>query len=482
MTDAGIVPEQAARSARYLVGTILAIVAVPSAVAALPEWTGLMSLLWPVLVLVSHRYPAFGVALLAFTIPLQDVFWIETILGASTVTRYLGWAIIAGWLPKAVRGAGVVIDHVAVMHALIVITLVASIGAGGVRVLTWAIEVYHWLLPLAIYVACRSLGFGARDRLWVVFGIACGVIVASIRGIEQFATGAGPESYQVGGMVRVYGTFGHPNTLAAYLVLALPIMVAVSALWSKSAPPLVLWTIRGSSVLGSIALILTQSRGGWLAMAGAVGVLLWYSPRSVQRATAATVAIVAVLVVASGLATTLPGVTRFSSVIASEFNRTQVTTETWGQLERQAHWGAAWTMMTDRPIFGVGAGEYNDNFRENTTEWRFRVGRGQAHNGYLHMGAQAGVPGMLAFTAWVGTILGALRLRMQFVRGPDRVLLVGALATAVAFTIESIFEYLEVLSLPVLFLVVVAIGMGGQGRGDVVSEPSGMQRATGDDS
>ena len=458
---------------------MLVIVGVTVMVAALPEWTGLASIVWPALILVCYRFPVFGLALLAFTIPLQDGIWIETIVGHSTTTRYVGWSVIAAWLPMVAMGARVVIDRVAVMHALVVITLVTSFGAGGVRVYSWFIEIYHWLLPLVIYIVCRSLYLSVRDRMWIVTGIAVGVTVASIAAIRQLVTGAGPESYQVGGAVRVFGTFGHPNTLAAFLVIALPMMIAVSVLWTGRKPAVAIWTIRLGSLIGTVALILTQSRGGWLAFAGALAVLLILAPRYVQRIAAIGALLVVVVGIGSGLATEVPGVERFSSVVNSQFNRVQVTTETWGQLERQAHWGAALSMLREDPVYGVGAAEYNDNFREHTTEWRFRVGRGQAHNGYLHMGAQAGVPGLLAFVAWIGTILVALARRVHASAGPSLVLAAGGAATVIAYIVDSVFEYLEVLSLPVLLAIVVAIALGAHDQGANEQRIADTQRMAG---
>ncbi|HYH11272.1 MAG TPA: hypothetical protein VD789_02865, partial [Thermomicrobiales bacterium] len=315
MTDARAALPRSPISIGRVITAILVIVAVTVTVAALPKWTGLTSILWPILIVVCHRYPTAGLALLAFTIPFQDEVWIETIIGHSTVTRYVGWALIAAWLPLLADGRRVIVDRVAVMHVLVIITLVTSLAAGGVRLYTWFIEIYHWLLPLAVYIVCRSLCFTTRDRLWVVAGIAAGVIVASTAGFRQLITGAGPESYQVGGLVRIFGTFGHPNTLAAFLVLALPVMLAVSVLWPRPAPALAIWTIRAGSLIGTLALFLTQSRGGWLAFAGAVGVLLILSPRAVQRASAAVVLAAILLFVASGVATEVPGLSRFSSVI-----------------------------------------------------------------------------------------------------------------------------------------------------------------------
>lgn len=112
----------------------------------------------------------------------------------------------------------------------------------------------------------------------------------------------------------------------------------------------------------------------------------------------------------------------------------------------------------------MGAAEFNDNFREHTPEWRFHVGRGHAHSGYMHMAAQAGIPGIAAFVAWIGTMLFALWRRLRQSAGMDLVLAIGAAACVVAYVVESVFEYMDVVSLPILLVIVLVVGLGGVPR------------------
>jgi hypothetical protein len=110
-------------------------------------------------------------------------------------------------------------------------------------------------------------------------------------------------------------------------------------------------------------------------------------------------------------------------------------------------------------LFGVGAGEFNDNYREHTPVWRYRVGGGHAHDGYLHFAAQAGIPGVTAFVVSLGTIIVALAARLARCHGAVRVLLTGVLGSSSAFAVHSIFEYVEVRSLLVLLALLVAVAL-----------------------
>ena len=430
-------------------------------VAITPGPAGAASLLWLVCVALFWRYPIVGISAVAFTIPLQDGMWIETIIGAVNPTRYVSWALVFTFGVMVSTGTRIVLDRVAIMHMLVVTALVTSFAAGDVRMLSWIYEIYHWLLPLLVYIVGRSRVLTGRDRLWIIAAVGSGIVVASFAGFYQFASSAGPQSFKVGGMVRIFGTFGHPNTLAAFLVISLPLVIAVALTPLVTVGTVTRWIVRAGAGAGLVALVLTQSRSGWLALGAASAFLIFMAPRRAQRAVVAGALLIAVTVVALGMANDTPGLDRFASIVDSQPGRTQVTTATWGQLEREAHWGAARSMMLEHPWFGVGAAEFNDDFREHTPEWRFRVGRGQAHNGYLHMGAQAGIPGIAAFVGWIGTMLFALWRRLRQSTGMDLDLAAGAAACVVAYVVESVFEYMEVLSLPILLAIVLVVGLGG---------------------
>ncbi len=435
---------------------IAAALAVAFVAAAMPGLRGVLSILWLVLVAVAWRRPVVGLAVVALAVPFGQRLSIPTVVGDLAAMEFTVWAVAAGSIPRLVRERRLAVDRVAVMHLALVVALVASIGAGGVRVLTWWEVVQVWLLTLLVYVVARAALTDARARLAIVSALGLGVVANFGAALWQRSTDAGPESFVVGGTLRVFGTFLHPNTLAAYLAFVLPLLLVASLV--RQAPMTWLW--RGAAVTGLATLVMTQSRGGMLALVAAGVVLVALAPRSIQRWVAVGAVAFVLVLATTGAVDRLPGVDRFSTVAPSA-GPTQVTPETWGQLERQAHWGAAWSMLRSDPLFGVGAGEFNDAFRDHTPEWRFRVGRGHAHNGYLHLGAEAGLPGLLAFAAWIGTIAVALWRRVVRTSSLDYVLAVGALGAAVAWAVNNVFEYQEVSSIPVMFTMVVAVGLGG---------------------
>jgi O-antigen ligase len=358
------------------------------------------------------------------------------------------------------------------MHGAVVVTLVASLAAGDIRLPAWWEEVQGWLLSLLVFVIARSTLADLRSRGLIMSALAAGVVANAVVAVWQRGTDAGPDSFVVDGAVRVFGVFQHPNTLAAYLSFVLPLFIAASIMTRSPAA----WLWRIAAVTGTATLVMTQSRGGMMAFGAAMVVLVALAPRSIQRWIAIGALAAAMLIAATGSIERIPAIDRFANIVPAS-GPTQVTPETWGQLEREAHWGAAWSMLRSDPLFGVGAGQFNVNYREHTPEWRFRIGRWHAHNGYLQLGAEAGLPGVIAFVGWIGTILVALWRRILRTSGASYLLAAGAMGAAVAWTVNNMFEYQDVPSIPIMFALVVAVGLGGVTVTDVARPRA---EATGD--
>jgi O-antigen ligase len=164
------------------------------------------------------------------------------------------------------------------------------------------------------------------------------------------------------GVQRLQGTgiYGDPNDLAMSLLVVLPFLF--SAILSPSSG--VLLRLAGLGTLGTIgyALLLTQSRGGFL---GVAALTAGYAYRRFGKA-AAVGALVAV--VAAGLAT---GPSRFQEIDAREASAQ-------GRVEA---WSAGLQMLKAHPLLGVGYGRF--------TQYHDRV----AHNAFVHAFAEMGVVG-----------------------------------------------------------------------------------------
>lgn len=432
--------------------------------SATPGWTGIGSALWITTCALFWYSPVTGISAVVVSVPLQDQIGVPTFLDGlaflddSSFTRFLVAALTVAFLVRIVGGMRIHVDGVAVAYAAVVVMLVVTFGQAE-RIDRWGAEVYRWLVPLVIYVICRSIPLSLRDRLIIVAALVAGVIASSLVAINQAIGATGPDSFQVSGITRVFGMFGHPNELAAFLGLTLPILIALILRAEATRFGLMGVIVAIATVLGSGALMLTQSRGGWLAFGFGLALVIAFANRAVQRGLVLSGAALLLCLFALGGLDVVPGLSRFDSIVATQGPSVQVTSATWGQLEREAHWGAAYAMLRDHPWLGVGAGQFNEHYREYTPHWRFRIPRGHAHNGYLHMAAQSGFPGLGLYLIWIGTMLIALLQSLFSSVGMQRALAIGALGCLAAYAVHGIVEYLGLLSLPVILAVVIAIAL-----------------------
>lgn len=406
--------------------------------------------------------PGDMLGLLAISVPLQAYGAVDVAGANITFTKLCVTCLLIGWLPRVAMGRRVYVDSVVWGYAAVAVALGISIAAAP-DIAGWVAELYRWIVAAFVFVVARTEITERSHVNRLILGVSIGVIGVSVFAVQQVFTASGPPSFVVNGLLRAYGTFGQPNPLAAYLEMSLPILLAMAILPAvnrikDTSSPFLMVAMAIAIAAGTLTIFLTQSRGGWIGI-GAAGVFLVGSlPSRVRLGVLAGVSAALAGLFLLGWGSVLTE--RFVSVFAFGGERVNVSPQNWANEERRAHWGAALNMVRTHPWTGIGAGGFNDAYREYTSEWRFRLSRGHAHNGYLHMAAQAGVAGVAAFTFWIGSILLTLmRTRWSGRRSNMDGRAVGGLATIVAFSVHSMVDYLNVLSLGIQFALVIAIAM-----------------------
>lgn len=245
---------------------------------------------------------------------------------------------------------------------------------------------------------------------------------------------------------RATGTFALANSFAGLLLLLLP-AVAARVFRPATATSRVWWMWVGLVLL--VGLVLTLSRGGWLALAIALAISPLLAARLSWRRRALTaLAIVAVLLVASWM------VGRW--VPAARERVAQLVSDG-GERTRPFMWAGAWRLWLDAPIAGNGAGSYNLLFERHRTEG-FRDEPLWAHNEYLNLLADYGLIGALLAGGAVLMVLAGCRRAVEaseFRVWPAAGIGLGLLA----FALQMAFEFH--LKIPGLALTAAALaGLG----------------------
>jgi O-antigen ligase len=196
---------------------------------------------------------------------------------------------------------------------------------------------------------------------------------------------------------RPVGFFNHPNPLADYLVLLLPVPLAMVIAGKRRLPRQVWWAALGMLLIGVAVLARTYSRGGWVCFGFAALVCVayfWHAGIIAFKQIALGVIVVSM---ALALAVTLnPGLLLRITGNDSRSNESR------GLLKQQAM-----AIIRDHPLAGVGFASYNRASRDYTPEgwakitheYRKALRQLVVHNHYLLLAAETGIPAMLLFAA-----------------------------------------------------------------------------------
>ncbi|MGW0759327.1 O-antigen ligase family protein [Streptomyces sp. NPDC002814] len=320
------------------------------------------------------------------------------------------WAVVhtARQARRPLTRTAAVVLGLPVIGFAVAATITPSAGE-GLMGLARSVQVFV-LVPVAVLLLVRD----RRDlRLvaWAVIGLA--VWQGSV-GVRQYLTGTGA-SYD-GEFVRAVGTFGPTEVMGMATVVASGIVAATGlALEAPARRQRVVATVCALALL--VPLVLSFSRGAWIATAVACGAqLLLAGVRRAVTVFAAAVAAGVVLVGGFGVGTSMLQ-ERLDSI-------TQVAAAPdQSVLDRYALWSAALGMWRDQPVTGVGLKafpEYRDGHAPLALESAadtdgaghdfYRQPFFSPHNMYLTVLSEQGLVGVVTVVgSWLALLVCGLR-------------------------------------------------------------------------
>jgi len=371
-------------------------------------------------------------------------------------------------LPQAVRAA-------VSPHAVSVVSALELRPSGAtawqpISISPWS-TAYALALVLAavvvFWVTRRGAGHG-RAR-WIVRQTAFAGLAAAVIAIALRARGNPTLIYglwrPVDDGAHPFGPFVNRNHFATWVLMACPLAVGYVATTFTSTraarrPAAVLiaafeWLGTGAawasaaSIVMIIALLVSTSRSGVIALVGTVlGIAMLAHGRFTRRtAFLAVTTLVAIAAITSAYANTQPLVDRFEGIRETGAEgRTQI-------------WRDTMHVIRDFPLTGVGLGGYQTAMLLYQESDRSRF-TNQAHNQYLHLISEGGllvsVPAAMAVVAFVQLF----RKRLAQDRSQAVWLRIGALAAIVAVALQGVWETgLRIPANGILFAVAAAVAV-----------------------
>jgi len=201
---------------------------------------------------------------------------------------------------------------------------------------------------------------------------------------------------------RVNGTLVYPNALAGLILLLLPVSLVIAFTHTGTLkPPIRRAVILMTVFLGGTAFFWTGSKLGWLLAIAVAGIFLL---RLDWPARFKWAAVAAILILGVG-------------AFAFRFHHYFATGAT-SVSARFDYWRAAVQTTAQNPWFGSGPGTFQRPYAQLKAP-EAEMAR-LAHNDYLEQFSDSGIPGGLAYTAWIIVALWVIAKKLWPTPDPFR--------------------------------------------------------------
>jgi len=277
--------------------------------------------------------------------------------------------------------------------------------------------------------------------------------------------------------------YANPNDLGAITLLMLGWTLAIAVVKKQN-----LWVRRAAAVCVPLLvtiMLLTQSRGVFIGLIVGFGPALLTRVKkrpSIAGPVLMVLGIVAVLVPASswqrlgGIAKLTSTPSTASSTTASEADPKRAAARARDEgsaAQRLEIAKVAWHIFTNNPLLGVGIGCY----REANGRFAPELGERDAHNTYLNLAAETGIPGLVLWLGLITSVLAQLRRRRHSLEGDDSQIGVLWMERAlIGFLVAAVFATYSGITIFYLFLGTVWAAASMLGRAAIDSAASVARR------
>lgn len=180
--------------------------------------------------------------------------------------------------------------------------------------------------------------------------------------------------------IRIYSVFGNPNILAEYLLMIIPISVGLFWYSNKLSKKIV---FLGTTGIMMLALILTLSRGAWVGIAVAALFFIILVDKRI---------LLSIIPISLGAIYLLP-----QTILNRILSITNLQDSS--SAYRIEMWGTTLDIIKDNWIAGVGFGHLP--FKQTFETYIRTMPTYHAHNTYLEIAAELGIPGLIVFLGFI---------------------------------------------------------------------------------
>jgi hypothetical protein len=360
-----------------------------------------------------------------FEVSLTDLIAIS--LGAGLLMTQ--WRQVR-WLPM----------NLFLFGAYIVVAILSATDAPDQMLASFSI--FKWTKTLILYWAI----FNCVYCDWPIEGIVAGIIAAA--GIETlFAL----QQKYLFGMYRIHGTFDHSNTLPAYFVVVVPILL--SWLMARKRPTLHRVVAMTAVFAMCFVVLATMSRAGLAILAMTIlAVLIFAILKAPSRSNFGLVSIFMVAFLAGG-----------AKAADSFIERFETAPESSG--EARDEFNIAADLMAHDNLWGVGVNCFskvltNDHrYRESIAVMENEEHAGVCHHIYRLTAAEMGYIGLVLFLLILGRFLWTMGIWTFGAASQEQFILFGVFVGCIGLHVVGLLEWVFRVT-PVWNLFWIASGLG----------------------
>ncbi len=334
------------------------------------------------LVIVSH--PDWGLMAVLFTIPLEDFYRVGGLPPSFSIIKLLSVGVFGAFLVYFIAFR----RHeqlVSAQQNLVISAFVAAILASyfySIDPPTTLRKALVILRMVSLYVLVINLVRTERDLRTMVWVLVVSGFICAAYGVYTYYFL--PSDLKGG---RISGTMGDPNEFAGAMVARLPFIVY---LWPWSSTRRALTFLSLALVVTLYAIVLSGSRGGFLALA--LTTLIMVAMQRKRRLLSVMVVILAGLL----LIAVMPYHIKTRLGLTGEEDRGAKSSQEHRRIFQQF----GLRLFLRHPVIGIGFGGFGEAYERS--EYRF-LGRSPtsskwvAHNMYLEIAVGLGLVGMIPF-------------------------------------------------------------------------------------
>ncbi len=365
----------------------------------------------------GHFLSYVGLFLFTAVVYFRPYELIPALKGASSMAFWIGVCTLVIFVPLQLMVEGTLLPRIRELYLILLLGIAAVLSVPFADDPNWAWSgcadflkvVIMFVVMVNVVRTPKRLG----GLLFLLLAVSCYLGLSAVgkyrSGILEY------DGYRVAGSIA--SMFQNPNDLALHIVTVLPI---IAALFLTTRKLFLKMFYVASGVLMLVTIVLTYSRGGFLGLIAAVGVLTWKLQKRHRASVVATVLLLGGIFVL--LAPNQYG-QRVTSLAADD-----------SALARRDDLVRSTLVALRHPLFGIGMNNYV--LRSN--------GNHATHNAYTQVAAEMGIPALVVYVMFLLAPLKRLR-KIERETAPFRkterkyYLAIGLQAALAGFMVSSFF-------------------------------------------